>query len=157
MVSAPVEERQKRRKARRSETAAKRSSVLGGWLQALLDLFRPGKDRKAAAPAPVERTSFLPRFEEVLREMGASPPDAAVRLATLRILVARLEALFRDLVSAGDRQASTQKLGETLQQVHTLLVQPTPPDADVHAVWDALAATLRDGSAVDAPRGSWWK
>src|SRR5262249_39237412 len=124
-----------------------------------LDLFRPRKGKKAAAPA--DRTPFRPRVEDALREMGSSPPDAAARLATLRTLTPRLETLFRDHVAAGAPPPTTQKLGETLERLHALIAQPGPADADVHAVWDALAAALRDWLAADAPteakRGDWWK
>jgi Ca-activated chloride channel homolog len=128
-----------------------------GWLQRLLAVFGSSKRRKAP-PASFEPTGFRSWVEDVLRELDASPPDADARLQTLRSVVSNLETLFRNLVAAGDRRPTTQKLGETLQHLHIVLAQPTPPGVDIHRVWDALTATLREGIGAENPqRSGWWK
>jgi hypothetical protein len=122
-----------------------------GLIGRLLDLF--GRDR-TDEPAPSDRAAFRPRAEDLLRRLQAAPPDAPGRLALLRTLVDELEALFKDLVSAGDHELAVARLGRVLVEARTLLKAARAEEADVNALWGQLGSALQGWLALTDPGGA---
>jgi Ca-activated chloride channel family protein len=146
--------RKKRRRPRSRSRTNQRS-----LLQRLLGFFRG--DRKEKAAAAVDRSPYRQRVADLLRELQAAPAgDPTARFAVLRSLLGRMEELFRDLVSAGDRHASVEQLGQALLQLKPLLAQAPPPENAVLAIAMDIERALRDWlalTAAESPREGFWK
>jgi hypothetical protein len=123
----------------------------GGFIQGLLNLFG-GRKRAKKAEAALDRTPYRPRAADLLRELQAGAGDVATRVAVLRAVIDRLEALFRDLVTAGDRDRTVRRLGEAVLAVRTFLAEASPAEAVVLGTWQQVEAALRDWLAL--PPGS---
>ena len=156
--------RSKQPRPSRGESEAARLAGPPGLIQRLLGLFPSRrKGKKAAQPSPMDRRPYRQRVSDLLQSLQGSPvPDAATRLAVLRGQAARLEALFKDLVSAGDRDPSVKELGEAVLRLQTLLSQSRPAESEVLAVWtqieNCLQRWLALGETTESPRREgFWK
>jgi Ca-activated chloride channel family protein len=134
-----------------------------GLIQRLLGRFRGGK-RRANAPI-LDREPYRQCVADLLQALRSCPsPDAATRLGVLRTLFPRLEALFKDLATAGDRDPSVKRLGELLLKVQALLKDPSPAEAAVHDLLLQTEAVLQDWLAsapvalpAPQPKEGFWK
>jgi len=91
----------------------------------------------------VDREPVRQRIAELLRDLRGTPRDSAALLAFLRAKKADFDALFHDLVSAGDRHPAVGRLGAALLKVEAL-EQSGSGDAAVNAAWSALETALAD-------------
>jgi Ca-activated chloride channel family protein len=128
-------------------------------LRGLLNLLRSGQQGQQPTPA-IDRTAYGQRAADLLREMEANAGRApAGLLAALRTLSLRLGLLFCELVTAGDRHPSLQRLGEALVALEAL---PLAPDiAVIHDLWSRIESALREWLALlpqpPARREGFWK
>jgi Ca-activated chloride channel family protein len=136
----------------------------GGVMQRLLGLF--GGRRRAKKPAPEpDRSPFRARVEAILAQLEAPAGDPIARLAQLRSVSAELEKLFRDLVTAGDRHESVERLGKEVVALQALLLQAIPDAGAVDQLYREIVAALRDWLALlpggsppaGRPREGFWK
>jgi Ca-activated chloride channel family protein len=134
-----------------------------GMVSRLLDLFRGGRRKAKKAAQAIDRVPFRQRVTDLLRQLQAGASNTAARLAVLRALIDRLGDLFRDLVNAGDRHSSVERLGEVLLTVRTLLAEANPAEAVVLHTWQRVETALRDWLALvpeppsASPREGFWK
>jgi Ca-activated chloride channel family protein len=154
----------KQRRSSRGESEDARLAVPPGLIQRLLGLFRPRrKGKKSAQPPTMDRQSYRQRVRDLLQSLQAAPvADASARLAALRGQAAQLEALFKDLVSAGDRDSSVKELGEAVLRLHTLLSQSQPAETEILAVWSQIENCLQRWLALgetteSTRREGFWK
>jgi Ca-activated chloride channel family protein len=134
-----------------------------GVLQRLLGLLGLGKKTKTAAS--LDRTPFRARVEGMLQQLQQSESDTTVRLALLRTLAPALDALFRDLVTAGDRHKAVEQLGKELVSLRALLQQAAPEGSVVEQHHLNLVAALRTwlallpqrAAAAPGRREGFWK
>jgi Ca-activated chloride channel family protein len=132
----------------------------GGVLSRLLSMFTR-RSRKQPATPPIDRTAFRPRVEDLLRRLRDGVADeTAARLAALKAVAADLETLFEELVRAGDRDESVERLGKLLVSLRPLLaeMQPLPTAVEDHhrRIVAALEAWLLL-APVSAGREGFWK
>jgi Ca-activated chloride channel family protein len=139
-----------------------------GIVRGLLNLFGGGRKKVKKAITIVDRVPYRQRAAGLLRELQGGGGDAAARLAVLRAAIDRLEALFQELVTAGDRDPSVQRLGEAVLTAQALLAESCPGEAAVLNTWQRLEAALQPwltlvpgASAAPtppaAPREGFWK
>jgi Ca-activated chloride channel family protein len=125
-----------------------RSPDQGGILQRLLGLFGLGKKKDKAAPVPVDREPFRVRVEDLLRRLQPPTNDMAGRRTVLQALLSDLEAIFRDLVAAGDRHESVERLGKHLLTLRPLLLEASPEASAIEQHHLHLVGALRDWLAL---------
>jgi Ca-activated chloride channel family protein len=130
----------------------------GGLLAPLLRLFR--RRGKGKAPA-FDHAPFRPRVEDLLRRLQAG---AAAPLDLLRALLDELEALFKDLVAAGDRDPAVGRLGQAVVDARALLGQARPDEARAAALCQVAVDALTDWLNLPPPptsaegrREGFWK
>jgi hypothetical protein len=136
-----------------------------GILQRLLALF--GRRTKAKTPpsAAPDRTPFRPRVEAMLEQLRAPANNAMARRTQLQTLLPALEALFQNLVAAGDRHESVERLGKLLVSLRTLLPEAAPSESALEQHHLQLVIALQNWLALDghgtAPlpvrRDGFWK
>jgi Ca-activated chloride channel family protein len=124
-----------------------------GILQQLLGLFGRG-NRQGGPAAPPDREPFRGRVESLLARLEAQPADTAAGVGLLRALAAELQALFTDLVAAGDLHGSVEQLGKTLATLPALLQEPAPQPTAVEDHQRRLAAALREWLTLLPPHGN---
>jgi hypothetical protein len=153
--------RSQHRKAR-SGSKRKAKDQGPGLIRRLLSPFL-GKRGKTKAPSAVDRTPYRQRALDLLQTLqGSAAADTAARLAVLRSLIAKLEELFKDLATAGDRDPSVQALGEAVLRLHTLLAESQPVETDIRDVGtqieNCLQRWLALGETTESPRREgFWK
>jgi Ca-activated chloride channel family protein len=148
-LSAPRGPKAKGRKAAKRSAGDPQASL---W-QRLLALF--GLGHHAAAPAlPLDRAAFRARVEALLQRLQAQASDAPMRRALLQAAQAELEALFRDLVTAGDRHESVERLGKQLATLKPLLLEASPAASAIDQVHLGIVGAFRDWLTLVAPAGS---
>jgi Ca-activated chloride channel family protein len=155
------------RKQRRSSQDASKGAPRGrspGLIERLLGLFPSRrKGKKSAQPSTMDRRPYRQRASDLLQSLQAAPvTDASTRLAVLRGQASQLEALFKDLVSAGDRDPSVKELGEAVLRLHTLLSQSQPAETEVLVVWALIEKCLQRWLALgetteSSRREGFWK
>jgi Ca-activated chloride channel family protein len=114
-----------RREARSPQNRRPRSASTGeqeGLLSRLLGLFR----RKGKPASLLARAPYRSRAETLLQRLQDATP---ARLDLLRGVLDDLEALFKDLVSAGDRDPSVEELGQVVVRARELLEAAQPSEA----------------------------
>jgi Ca-activated chloride channel family protein len=133
------------------EKVDRSSADQGGILQRLLGLLGFGKPQEKGTPPPVERERFRARVEDLLRRLQAHADDWQQKRSCLSSLAAELEALFRDLVDAGDRHESVERLGKQLVSLKTLLLEASPAASAVEQHHLHVVGALRDWLAQLPP------
>ncbi len=144
-----------------------------GLIRRLLDMFRGGgrrkKGKKTAAPPVIDRTPFRRRAADLLRQLETvTDPAVPAVFAALAAAVDALQKLFEDLVAAGDRDSSVERLGRAVLEVRALLASARPAEASILAVRRQAEAALRDWLALlpeppsstpppAPPREGFWK
>jgi hypothetical protein len=107
--------------------------------------------RRGAAPGAFDRTAFRRRAEELKAGLEAAlAGQPAGLLAALRGALGGLEALFNDLVAAGDRDPAVERLGRLLLQARALLAGADPQGPAAAALCRDLAEALRQWLALPA-------
>jgi hypothetical protein len=151
-----------RRKTRsRSKQRAEQKGA--GLIQRLLALFHRRKKGKQSGQAPLDRNPYRQSAVKSLQILQASQAgDASAKLSALRSLLATVEELFQNLISAGDRDPSVKALGEAVLQLQTLLGQSQPAETDVLDIWtqieNCLQRWLALGETTESPRRErFWK
>ncbi len=99
----------------------------------------------------MDRTPFRARVEALLLPLRTPVKDSAARLEQLKTLAPALEALFHDLVTAGDRHETVHRLGKILVQLRGLLAQTTPASHAVEQSSQLLCTALQDWLAQLPP------
>ncbi|HEY7153936.1 MAG TPA: VIT domain-containing protein [Gemmataceae bacterium] len=132
-----------------------------GLIQRLLSLFRRKKSKTAGA-GPIDRALYRQRGLDLLQALhGSSAVDTHDRLTVLRSLTAKLEELFKDLATAGDRDPSVKALGEAVLRLHTLLAESQPTETDILDVWTRIENALQTWLALTPEGGprreGFWK
>jgi streptomycin 6-kinase len=132
-----------------------------GLIQRLLSLFRRKKS-KAARAGTIDRSLYRQRGLDLLQALhGSSAVDTHDRLTVLRSLTAKLEELFKDLATAGDRDPSVKALGEAVLRLHTLLAESQPTETDILDVWTRIENALQTWLALTPEGGprreGFWK
>jgi hypothetical protein len=99
---------------------------------------------------------YRPRAEALLRRLQADAPSPLDRL---RGVVDELEALFRDLTAAGDRDEAVEELGRVVVRARKLLAQARPSLADAEALCQRAVKGLTTWLGLQAPaaREEFWK
>jgi Ca-activated chloride channel family protein len=123
----------------------------GIW-QRLLTLFGLGQHATHPTRAP-DRAAFRGRVEALLVRLQTQASDTQTRRALLQATAADLEALFRDLVAAGDRHESVERLGTHLASLKPLLIEASPQPSTIDQHHLAIVGALRDWLALGDPAG----
>jgi Ca-activated chloride channel family protein len=128
------------------------ASDKGGVLQRLLGLFGLGKQAKSPPPA-LDREQFRNRVSTLLQRLQTNAADTQSRRALLQATATELEALFRDLVAAGDLHESVERRGKQLVTLPTLLLEASPAASAIDQHYLNIVCALRDWLALLAPAG----
>ncbi len=147
---APQSRRKARSPARQADRAAKakEKQEAPGLLSRLLGLF--GRKAKGGHAVP-DRAAHRSRAETLLQRLQAGAPS---QLDLLRAVVAELEALFRELVTAGDRDASVEELGQAVVKGHALLASAAPDEVEAEALCRQAAQALTSWLGLPPPPGA---
>jgi Ca-activated chloride channel family protein len=132
------------------------------FIKRMLSLVFGPNQRKKARQAAIDRTSHRQQALDLLQTLqGSQAADAAVKLATLRSLSAKLEELFQKLIAAGDRDPSVKALGEMLLRLHALLAESQPAETDILDIWTQIENCLQRWlvltSGSEPRREGFWK
>jgi hypothetical protein len=134
-----------------------------GFLQRLLALFAGRPKAASDGLASFDRAPYRQRALDLLNGLQSSATaDPSAKLAVLRNLAAKVEELFKALVTAGDRDPAVQALGELVLRLHTLLAVSQPAQTDILDLWTQLETGLKRWLALsEAPqapaREGFWK
>jgi hypothetical protein len=137
-------------RSRSPEEKADAPADQGGVLGRLLGFFGLGKQKAKDASASLDRTVFRGRVEALLQRLQTHSSDAQARLVLLRSLAVELEMLFRDLVAAGDRHESVERLGKQLVTLRQVLLEASPPASAVEQHHLFIVTALRDWLTIDS-------
>ncbi len=153
--AAPAQAPSWKARTNKLERQSKKSTG-GSWIERLLDWFRGTPELPT-----LDREPFRQRVREILRELRETPAVGGARLAFLLGRSADLQALFRDLMTGGDRHSAVAQLGEALLSVEALS-QSVPDDTAIGAAWaaieTALSEYLGEKAETAAPqREGFWK
>ena len=119
--------------------------------------------RKKARHAAIDRTPHRQQALDLLQALqGSQASDASAKLAVLWSLAGKLEALFQNLVGAGDRDPSVEEMGKVLLRLHALLSESQPAETDILDVWtqidNCLQCWVALTDATESPRREgFWK
>jgi Ca-activated chloride channel family protein len=119
----------------------------------------------ASGSAHPDRVRFRPRVEALLTQLQVPANDLTTRLTQMRTLHPELEALFRDLIMAGDRHESVLRLGKLLVSLRPLLLEAAPLGSAVEqhrldiivAIQKWLALPPQTAAPRPAQREGFWK